>query len=382
LKQVRAGYRRIEVFEKYKERQKDKGFLGLTSREVTRLFFVGFLVVLCFVIISLMLPTVRTKPPAEEERGVVVRRAGEPGAQKAFELETERLLREARERGEIPSSLEPLEYPPPPTPFVEEPGIWSQVKDEAVNVLEEPVLYYALHQINSMTQEEIEKRVKEDGSLTEEEYGRDPAKYRGKFVRIEGNLRWLDTRPLSPNRSGVSRRWDGMIYNQQNKKFRNYYFYITRKDGDYITYDYCRAKDLSGNGDVVRLDGIFVKLYRTEVESTPGLTVTYPFIIGRELVKIKEPTYSELYSWGLPSVVAGIIGLVIVVIFFAVRRDIKADKEFKREMHGKLKKRVDNEFIRAHSKTHTEDKPGECGKGEPPQKPEPPSPETSAPPKA
>jgi hypothetical protein len=370
------------VFEKYKERQKNKGFLGMTNKEVTRLFFVGFLAVLCFVIISLMLPTVRTKPPAEEEEGVPVQRAGEPGAPEAFEIEKERLFREEQARGEVVPTLKPLEYPEPPTPFVEEPGIWSQVKDEAVNVLEKEPLYYALHQINSMAQEEIEKRVKEDGNLTEEEYGKAPAKYRGKFVSIAGNLRILEDIPLSPNRSGVNRIWLGTLYNQQNKRFKNYYFYVTRKDGDYITYDYCRAKDLSGNGDVVRLDGIFVKLYTYEVEGVRGVIMTYPFIIGRELVKIKEPTYSELYSWGLPSVVAAIIGLVIVVIFFAVRRDIKADKEFKREMHGKLKKRVDDEFIRAHSKTHRGDEPGECGSVDTVQKPEPPSPETSAPPKA
>ena len=371
------------MFEKYKERQKDKGFLGMTSKEVTRLFFVGFLVVLCFVIISLMLPTVPTKQPGEEEEGLMVtpERVGDQGGLKALEFERERLIKEARERGEIPSSLEPLEYPPPPTPFVEELGIWSQVKDEAVNVLEIPVLYYALHQINSMTQEEIEKRVKEDGNLTEEEYGRAPAKYRGKFISIAGNLRELEARPLSSNRSGVNQIWDGALYSQQNKKFRKYYFYVTRKDADFITQAYIKAKNLSGVGDVVRFDGIFVKLYRAEAEDAPGWIETRPFIIGRELVKIKDPTYSEIYSWGLPSVVAAIIGLVIVVIFFAVRRDIKADKEFKKEMHGKLKKRVDNEFIRAHSKTHTEDKPGECGKGDTVQKPEPPSPETSAPPK-
>lgn len=359
--------------------------MGMTGKDITKFFFIAFLAILCLVVISLMWPTFRTRRAEVKEEGVLVpqeRRAGDRDAQKAFEYEKRKRITETEEEGEVPLTPKPLEYPEPPTPFVEEPGIWSEVRDEAPNVLEEQPLYYALHQINSMTQDQIEKRVKEDGDLTEAEYGTNPAKYRGKFVSIAGTLIELEERDLpTNNRSGLNQIWVGTLYNQRNKKFRKYFFYVARKDMDYVTQTYCRAKELSRNGDAVRLDGVFVKLYRTEIEGAGGGTVIYPFIIGRELVIIKEPTYTELYPWGAMSVVAAIIGGIFVVIFFAVRRDIKGDKKFKREMHEKLKKRIDDEFIKTHSKRHKIDIPGECTKEEPGSGPDPRSPETPAPPK-
>lgn len=388
----KAGMRRLKMFEKYKKQREERGFLGMSGKEVTRIVILVLFGIIFLVFVSLQWPATSKKPP--EEEGVVVpqvRRAGDREAPAAFEIEKEKGLLKQRETGEIPLAPGPLEYPKPPTPFVEEPGIWSQVDDNAVNVLEEKPLNYALHQINSMTQEEIEKRVKEDGNLTEDQYCRNPAKYRGKFVSITGTLIELEWNRLPPNRSGLNMVWVGTLYNQQNMTYRKYYFYVTRKDAEYITNKYAYAQGLARNGDLVRLDGIFVKLYRAEVEGGNGAVLTFPFVVGRELIKIEEPTYKDIYSsypWFLSmTVVMSIMALAAGVIFIAARRASKARIEFKKGLLHKLGKRVNNEFIRAHSKRHKVDQPIECDiegsgpeseptSGESPAAPHPGEPET------
>ncbi|MFH1423315.1 MAG: hypothetical protein ABIH42_11480 [Planctomycetota bacterium] len=315
------------MFEKYKTQNKERSYWGMSTKETIKVFLIILFAALCLIVLCMEWPTPPTQQEREEITIPVNKRVGDIDSQRQFEDIKQRMIDEQQ----TDDTLTGNDYPEPPTEFAEEPDIWNQVRDEAINVLEEPVLYYVLHQINSMTQEEVEKRVKQDGELTENEYGNAPGKYRGKFISVEGTLVELENRPIEPNRSGLNQIWVGRIYNQQNKKYNNFYFYITRKDMQYITQTYCKAKDLTRNGDTIRLDGIFVKLYRTEIEGAAGAVITYPFLIGRELIKIKEPTYEDVYPKGPIAVISLLLMLFIVAIFISIRKDKKSEEETKKK---------------------------------------------------
>lgn len=376
------------MFEKYRDLKDKRKHLGMSKREYYKFLFMGLVMVIVFVVLVLQWgPSSGKKEGTEVEigddlprdrRGMEVRRAGDPEAQKKFyeELAKSRRLQEAAERGtpgdegtkeagqegEKPGNTEDAagtgeklalpKIPEPPTPWKAEPEIWKQVDDSLADRLEEQVVDYALHQLNSMTQEEIDKKVIEDGEIPASDYTENPEQYRGKFVSITGTLLTLENRYIpGDTRSGINQIWVGNIYNQRQKNYRKFYFYIFDKDREWVTEQETRQKCLSRNGDLVTLNGIFVKVYRNHTEG--GGIEAYPFLVGRRLHLTQDPTYEESYPWGMLAVVGVILGGVFVFFFLAMRRDRKVDEEFTQSRKHKRAKLVDNEQVRkavAHSK--------------------------------
>jgi hypothetical protein len=225
-------------------------------------------------------------------------------------------------------------------------------------VLEDHVVDYALHQLNSMTQEQIDKKVIEDGDIPPSDYTEHPEQYRGKFVSITGTLLTLENRYIpGETRSGVNQIWIGNIYNQRQKNYRKFYFYIFDKDREWVTEQETRRKRLSKNGDLVTLNGIFIKVYRNHTEG--GGIEAYPFIVGRRLHLSKEPTYQESYPWSMLAVVGVLFGGVFAFFFLAMRRDSKMDEEFTQSRKRKRAKLVSNEEVRKIvGKKKSESEPG------------------------
>ncbi len=389
------------MFEKYKDLKDKRKHMGMSKREYYKFLFMGLVLVACFVVIALQWgPTSKPKEGTEigidddlpkNRRDMEIRRANDPGAVKKFyeELAKSKRQLEKSEQGTTkdegngknegddgktgqttdkaakPRELELPDIPPPPTPWKAEPEIWKQVDDSVADKLEEQVVDYALHELNSMTQEEIDKKVMEDGNIPPSDYTEHPEQFRGKFVSITGTLLTLENRCIpGETRSGVNQIWIGNIYNQRQKNYRKFYFYIFDKHREWVTEQETRQKQLSRNGDLVTLNGIFVKIYRNHTEG--GGIEAYPFIVGRRLELTKDATYEESYPWGMLAVVGVLFGGVFLFFFLAMRRDRKMDDEFTQSRKHKRAKLVSNEEVRkavAKKKIPTEPAGGNSSPG-------------------
>lgn len=325
------------MFEKYKELKKKRTHLGMSGKEYFKFVIMVLVALACLVVLMYAWPR------AEPEEGTPVEiprdigriemptgetKAGEAGTQDRFEKLRDQLLNRRREAGDESGELALPEIPKPPAPWEPDSEIWKQVDDASTDQLEEQVVLYALHQLNSMTQEEILKKVEEDGNIPPSDFMQHPGEYRGKFVSITGTLMYMENQILPPNRSGLNLYWYGLLYNQRHKPYRKFYFYIFDKDREWLTQQEARSRDLSRNGDLVTVNGIFVKLYRNCTEG--GAIMTYPFIVARKLEPAQDITLRGQwqYSWVMLTVITVVLGGVFIFLFIAMRRDRKEGDAF------------------------------------------------------
>jgi len=365
------------MFEKYKEAKEKRSHFGMSKREYYKLVFMGLIALGCLVVIILnwgaLTGSVGTEveiPSTPVPEGVTVKqmRADDPEAMKKFDELKEKLRQERlKTAGEV-GELELPEIPKPPEEWKEDPDIWKQVNDSAVDVIEEQVMLYALHQLNSMSQEEINQKIQEDGNIPYSDFTENPSQFRGKFVEITGTLYLLENQVMSPNRSGLNQFWYGLIYNQQYRRYRRAYFYIFDKDREWMTHEEARAKGLTRNGDLVKIKGVFIKLYTNTTEK--GVKMTYPFIIARKLEETRNVTVKEQYPWGMLWVVGVLFAAVFTIFFIVMRRDIKVDERFAHSRVHKKAKLVSNELARKLSNKPKSETKDDSDMPEAPNKPE------------
>jgi hypothetical protein len=284
----------------------------------------------------------------KEDPGAVpmkVQKAGDKSAKKEFDRILDDIRKTRGEDSGKPENIALPEIPKPPTPWKEDAEIWKQVEDATLDQLEWQVILYALHQLNSMSQEEIKQRVAKD-NVVPADFMEHPEDYRGKFVSITGTLMNMGNQYIDSNRSGLTQYWDGLIYNQRHKTYRWFYYYYFDKDREWFSQQDARNRDLTRNGDLVTINGIFIKLYRNCTEG--GATVTYPFIIGRRFEPAKGLTMKGQwqFSWGILTVIGVVIGGVFIFLFVAMRRDRKESDSFLHSRKHKKAGLVNNEQLR------------------------------------
>lgn len=342
------------MFEKYKERKEKQSHLGMSKREYYKVIIMALVAVICLVVIllhwgsiagttgtevTLPKPTQTIEMPGERPR-----KAGEKGAREEFKKVLDKLRKQQESARGEPEKVEPPPLPKPPAPWESDPDIWNQVDDLAVDQFEEQMVYYVLHQLNSMTQEKIDEQVARDGWIPSSDYASCPGDYRGKFVSITGTLMIIDNLFLPENRSGLQQVWYGIIYSQRQKPYRKFYFYIFDKDREWLTQQESNMRRLNRNGDLVTLNGVFVKLYRNRVEG--GTIMTYPFIVARKLKAARGPTMAGQYPWAWLVPVCVGLAAVFIVLFLAMHRDRKADEAFLQSRKQKRGAKVSNELAR------------------------------------
>jgi hypothetical protein len=345
------------MFEKYKELKKKRDHFGMSKREYYKFMFMILIMVVCVVAIFMVWP----RPDSHEgtqvdipvtgdarielprEQGI---KAGSKEAKDKFDELRDKLIQQRQDSEGDTGELKLPEIPKPPSPWEPDEEIWKQVDDAAMDQVEEQVILYALHQLNSMTQEEILKKVAEDGSIPPSDFMEHPADYRGKFVSITGTLMSLENRILAPNRSGLNQYWYGLLYNQRQNPYRKFYFYIFDKDQEWLTQEEARSRDLSRNGDLVTVNGIFIKLYRNRTEG--GAILTYPFIVARKLERARGITMRGQwqYSWVMLTVMGAVLGGVFIFFFIAMRRDRREGEKFLHSRKYKKAGLVKNEVAR------------------------------------
>jgi hypothetical protein len=171
----------------------------------------------------------------------------------------------------------------------------------------------------------------------------------------------MENQYLDSNRSGLTQYWDGLIYNQRHKTYRRFYYYIFDKDREWFSQQEARSQELTRNGDLVTLNGIFVKLYRNSTQG--GATMVYPFIIARKFEQGKGLTMKGQwqFSWGILAVIGVVIGGIFVFLFMAMRRDRLDSESFMSTRKHKKAELVNNESLReaaarAKGKTPANDK--------------------------
>ncbi len=343
------------MFEKYKDTKEKRSHFGMSKKEHYKIMFMALITLGCLVVIVLQWggpSTSKEGTPVEIPRGQRIQvpggdlRAGSREARDRFDQLKDRLV---RERAQPPGEGEKLvlpEIPKPPTPWEPDTEIWKQVDDAKIDQLEEQVILYALHQLNSMTQEEIKKKVEEDGYIPAADFIEHPEDFRGKFVSVTGTLQTMQNWVKSPNRSGVNQYWDGLLYNQHLDPSRRVYFYVFDKDREWLTQEQAMARKLTKIGELVTIHGIFIKLYRSTTEG--GVVMVYPFIIGRKLEKARGITMRGQwqYSWPMLVFIGAGLSAVFIIFFFAMRRDRKSTDAF---LHGRKYKKaglVSNELAR------------------------------------
>jgi hypothetical protein len=340
------------MFEKYKNLKQKRNHFGMSKKEYYKLIFLAFIAVACFAVLAYSWsrpaspPGTEVKIPKEDPNAglpMKVEKAGDKGAKFEFQEELEKRRKKRVDTAAEPEEIKVPEIPRPPTPWKQDSEIWKQVDDAALDQLEWQVALYALHRVNSMTQEEIRKKVAED-NVAPADFMEHPAEHRGKFVSITGTLINMENQVLDQNRSGIGQYWDGLIYNQRHKSYRRFYYFIFEKDREWVSQQAVRNQDLTRNGDLVTLSGIFIKLYRNTTQG--GQERIYPFIIGRKFEPARGPTVQGQYPWAMLSIVGIIFAIVFAGFFLAMHRDRKDDEAFLHSRKHKKAALVNNEKIR------------------------------------
>ncbi len=335
------------MFEDHKERKEKRSLFGMSKAESIKVLIMVFVFLLCLVFLIYYLGDRPAPKPGTEvnipgpdtaiEPGrLAPGKFGDKGAVNDLKKLRDELIKKRDEQQAEDFELPPI--PKPPTAWEPDPDVWKQVRDDAIDVLEEPAICYALHQLNSMTPEEIDAGVE----LFSSDAAKHPEEYRGKFVSITGTLMTLENAPLPENRSGLNQIWWGLIYNQRHKKI---FFYIFDKDREWFTQDEASARGLTRRGDLVTLNGVFFKMYRNHTER--NVVAVYPFMIGRRLKLQRAVTASESYPWQMLIGVGVILGGVFALFFVLTHRDRHKGDAFLHSRKYKKASLVSNEAARA-----------------------------------
>ncbi|MBI4834559.1 MAG: hypothetical protein HY811_07060 [Planctomycetes bacterium] len=204
-----------------------------------------------------------------------------------------------------------------------------------------------LSAIGKMTREEISKNI--NLNIKFNDLMKNPSKYRGALISVKGLLivgpHVFDYPSTNP--AGVTRYYAGTIFDPE--KDECYRFHLIDRPQEHKDWKG------AGYGDMVWVEGAFLKVERYEIsEKSGGGFKEAPFIIGRAIRKVTLPTkgVSEL-QW----VFGGIIILVTIVVIIIVIFSGKSDKKYQEQLQAKRKKKAE-EFMQKKEKSTTgEDKP-------------------------
>jgi hypothetical protein len=192
-------------------------------------------------------------------------------------------------------------------------------QDKAYNRLVREISGLTLDQLNSKVNESIKY-----GHLI-----KDPAKYRGQLVRVEGTVVAATTHGIDkvPAATGDGSSEINTIY---QVIIANY-----ATDQVYIVHLIEKPQPIDWREDFIRIDGYFLKLHQYENEK--GKEVTAPFVIGRTWQKIEfEKSVGVKGLYILIVVVIGVTGLVIGV---AAILSGKRDKVFRQQIKEAFKRK-------------------------------------------
>ena len=242
------------MFEKYKEKKKEYRYWGMSKGDLVRLvFMLGafiFVVAMIVVVLPRMVP-----PPAGKGEGIVrvqpPRTAGDRGAKAWFEkIKREKLQRLQAERKKTPK---------PKQPFKPNAKLLNEIKDDDY-VADLEGVTYLLHKLN------WERSALEGGGDIAAAL-KEPAKWRGKVVDVEGRLLALHKKRLRENPSGLTEVWVADVRTKAGRI--TCYFY--QKESVFAS-----AEEFPEyQGDEVRLKGLFLQRLRE------GRGV----VVGRRLVR-------------------------------------------------------------------------------------------------
>jgi hypothetical protein len=204
-----------------------------------------------------------------------------------------------------------------------------------------------LSAISKMTREDITKNINQ--GIRFNDLMKDPAKYRGALVRAKGLLvvgpHVFDYPSTNP--SGVTRYYAGMIFDPE--KDECYRFHLIDRPQAYNDWKG------AGYGDMVIVEGAFLKIERYEVsEKSGGGFKDVPFLIGRAIKKVMPPTKgaSEL-KW----VFGGVLILVTIAVILIVIFSGKSDKKYQEQLQARRKKKAEGLIQKNEKDTAGKDKP-------------------------
>lgn len=244
------------------------------------------------------------------------------------------------ERPKDPSAAMPLppELPPPlpaeVPPFEPDAQALAGTQDFSPG-LDDPALYYLLHQVATMTQEQIEARA--DTPRRPKDFWFEGEALRGQWFRVRGTL--LDFFPwlleTIPNRTGLQMVYRGVLIDSGNRPFQ---FLVLEKDKEYLD-----------GKENVELSGVFYKVLTFRTRHDIYDTGNHPIFIARKIVPYRKPTLAESYPWGFSTVAGAVVVLAFLSMVVAVLVMLRADRRRMTEFRARFRRPVRNEDLRTHT---------------------------------
>jgi len=339
------------MFEKYRKKKEQMEFIGMRKGEYIR--FIAMLIVMGIIVLFLFivlpdyfikkdremrgLPTgdhKEVRPPKE-----IPKRIGDKYTEEYKRYLNEK-LKALKEDDTADSDILEPKVPPPREPFKENPEIWKKVVDRA-DYIPADVQEYVFHMLNSMTQEEIEKRAE---AISLKTAVSNPEAYRGKFVHVVGRLINLENRYVKKkdNPSGVTQFWLGRLWRIDDP--RTVLFYIFDKDREFECDPYM--------GDDVELTGVFVMMLNSDYET---MTMVEPFVIGRKLKIYRSPSMFENFPWVTMLIIGAVMVGLLMFFILKARAELKETGEFIQKVRAKMM----NAAVARHKKSDTPSEGGE-----------------------
>lgn len=319
------------MFEKYKKKREQMEFMGMRKGEYIR--FVAMLIVMGVIALSMFfilpkyfvekvkaregLPTDKTMkvtPPPEK----VPERIGDRFTKEYVDF----LNKKLKEKGKTSGGdiLEP-KVPPPRKPFKENPRIWDKVVDYA-NYVPSDVQEYVFHMLNSMTQDEIDRRAK---AIHLKEVLRNPKEYHGKFIHVVGRLLNLENRYVKRKDvpSGVTQFWLGKLWRIDEPKSVLFCIFDKHKEFECDPY----------MGDDVELTGVFVMMLNSDYETK---TVIEPFVIGRRLKIHRSRSMFEDFPWVTMLIIGAAMLALLMFFILKARTELKQTERFMQKVRARM----------------------------------------------
>jgi hypothetical protein len=170
------------------------------------------------------------------------------------------------------------ETPSAPAPFKEDPG-WDEGVIDRTEDLEDRAFVYLLHKAAVTPEEDLARAA--EVTLDSIVALRNAKALRGKTVKIQGTLIWLQPKEIPSNASGIRTAYEGQMLDIHSKVTS---FYILD------------LPDTFENKDVIEVRGFFFKAWR--YTNRQGGIVECPLVIGKTFRKI--PKYIERKPLRIP----------------------------------------------------------------------------------
>ena len=186
---------------------------------------------------------------------------------------------------------------PDATPLLERGDVLDQVRDGELSHAAKP-LYYLVHKVQNLSDEEIERLAEENRGLTLDQIDDAPADARGKFVPFEGVL----------------------IFTRRERKQANIaevdelYWSAVRGRGEYRVWVYTLERPAGlARHDTVRVQGVFFK--RRYYEDQRGYELSALLFVARRMERVERVVQTPNIG-ALVLVLGGlvVIGMVIAVV--------------------------------------------------------------------